>query len=186
MSSALLISDVQIDIVKNVTHGEALLERLGAAINAARAANIPVIYLAVGYRPGYPEISANNADAVRFKDAGRFQISEESTGVHPSIAPQPGDIQVPKKRVGSFTGGDLDLILRAGKIDTLVIGGISTSGSVLSTVRESADRDFAQVVLSDGCTDNDPEVHRVLTEKVFPRQAAVMTVDEWVAGLGDK
>jgi hypothetical protein len=27
-------------------------------------------------------------------------------------------------------------------------------------------------------------VHRVLTEKVFPRQTDVMTVDEWVAGLG--
>jgi hypothetical protein len=39
-------------------------------------------------------------------------------------------------------------------------------------------------VLGDACVDADPEVHRVLTEKVFPRQADVITVDEWVAGLG--
>jgi hypothetical protein len=36
------------------------------------------------------------------------------------------------------------------------------------------------VVLEDGCADLDPEVHRVLLEKVFPRQADVMTVDEWI------
>jgi hypothetical protein len=38
-------------------------------------------------------------------------------------------------------------------------------------------------VLSDACLDTDPEVHRVLVEKVFPRQAAVLTVDEWADNL---
>jgi hypothetical protein len=37
--------------------------------------------------------------------------------------------------------------------------------------------------LSDACADRDPEVHRVLTEKVFPRQAEVTTTDEWIASL---
>jgi nicotinamidase-related amidase len=69
-----------------------------------------------------------------------------------------------------------------------VLTGIATSGVVLSTLREAADRDFRLVVLSDGCLDADPEVHRVLTEKVFPRQAEVMAVADWVAtftGLHD-
>ena len=34
-------------------------------------------------------------------------------------------------------------------------------------------------VLSDCCADGDEEVHRVLTTKVFPRQADVMTQEEW-------
>ncbi|NNM95152.1 MAG: cysteine hydrolase, partial [Bacteroidia bacterium] len=38
-------------------------------------------------------------------------------------------------------------------------------------------------VLSDCCADRDEEVHRVLVEKVFPRQADVLTVDEWTAKL---
>ncbi|MFJ3659697.1 hypothetical protein ACIPPM_04430 [Streptomyces sp. NPDC090119] len=33
------------------------------------------------------------------------------------------------------------------------------------------------------CGDADPEVHRVLTGKVFPCQAEVTTVDEWISGL---
>ncbi|GGZ98555.1 hypothetical protein GCM10010371_67750 [Streptomyces subrutilus] len=36
---------------------------------------------------------------------------------------------------------------------------------------------------TDGCADADAEVHRVLTEKVFPGRAAVTTVDAWIAGL---
>src|ERR1044071_743246 len=47
---------------------------------------------------------------------------------------------------------------------------LPTSGVVLSTLREAADRDFGLTVLADACLDNDPEVHRVLTEKVFPAQ----------------
>ena len=54
---------------------------------------------------------------------------------------------------------------------------------MLSTLREAADLDFGLVVLADACADADAEVHRVLTEKVFVRQADVTTVDAWVAGL---
>jgi nicotinamidase-related amidase len=54
---------------------------------------------------------------------------------------------------------------------------------VLSTVRQAADLDFALTVLADACADGDPEAHRVLTEKVFPQQAAVMDVEQWVSSL---
>jgi nicotinamidase-related amidase len=64
-----------------------------------------------------------------------------------------------------------------------VLTGISTSGVVLSTLRQASDLDFRLAVLVDGCADPDEEVHRVLTEKVFPRQAEVLTVADWVASL---
>jgi nicotinamidase-related amidase len=53
---------------------------------------------------------------------------------------------------------------------------------VLSTLRYAADQDYQLVVLADACLDADLEVHRVLTGKVFPRQAEVRTVAEWAAG----
>jgi hypothetical protein len=52
-----------------------------------------------------------------------------------------------------------------------------------STLRQAADLDFPLCVLSDACADGDPEVHRVLTTKVFPRQADVLTVVEWATTL---
>ena len=68
-------------------------------------------------------------------------------------------------------------------LDALVLSGIATSGVVLSTLRQAADLDYQVTVLSDWCADGDEEVHRLLLDKVFPRQAAVVTTDEWVRGL---
>ena len=64
-----------------------------------------------------------------------------------------------------------------------MLAGIATSGVVLSTLRQAADLDYRLTVLADGCLDADPDVHRMLVEKVFPRQAEVVSVADWVAGL---
>ena len=88
-----------------------------------------------------------------------------------------------KRRVSAFAGSDLDVVLRSLGIDALVVTGIATSGVVLSTVRQAADMDFGLIVLSDLCVDLDPETHRVLMDKVFPRQASVVTSTEWIEGL---
>jgi nicotinamidase-related amidase len=95
------------------------------------------------------------------------------------VAPQQGDIVVIKRRVSAFTGSDLEVVLRGLGIGTLVLTGISTSGVVLSTLRQAADLDYQLVVLSDACLDLDSEVHRVLTEKIFPRQADVRATSDW-------
>jgi nicotinamidase-related amidase len=75
------------------------------------------------------------------------------------------------------------MILRAKKIDTLVLAGVATSGVVLSTTRHAADADYRIVIAGDACADRDDEVHRVLVEKVFPRQATVATTADVVAAL---
>jgi hypothetical protein len=61
--------------------------------------------------------------------------------------------------------------------------GAEVSGVVLSTLRQAADLDFGLTVPADGCLDADPEVHRVLTEKVFPMQAGITTLADWAAKL---
>lgn len=105
--------------------------------------------------------------------------SEEATMIDKSVAPRPDDLVITKKRVSAFTGSDLEVVLRSLQINHLVLSGIATSGVVLSTLREAADKDYVITVLSDCCADRDEEVHRVLTTKIFPRQAEVITVDEW-------
>ncbi len=180
--TALLMMDVQVGIVERL--GDAgLLERLAAAGDAARAAGGRVIYVTVGFRDGYPEVSPRNRAFSRISGSGAFTGGAHSE-IHPAVMPQPGDLIVTKRRVSAFTGSDLDVVLRAGGIESLVLTGISTSGVVLSTLRQAADLDFDVIVLSDGCADADDEVHRVLTEKIFPRQAEVLTVGEWTSSLG--
>jgi nicotinamidase-related amidase len=64
-----------------------------------------------------------------------------------------------------------------------VLSRFATSGVVLSTLRQAADLDFSLTVLSDGCADADAELHRVLCEKLFPRQAQVLTVAAWASAI---
>ena len=116
--------------------------------------------------------------------AHRQQASTFLVGPRPALAPEEGDLVITKRRVSAFSGSDLEVVLRSGEVQHLVLCGIATSGVVLSTLREAADKDYRLTVLSDLCFDPDPEVHRVLLEKVFVRQAEVVTSEQWLQGLG--
>ena len=179
----LLVMDVQRAIVDRFAEDGSYLDRLSGAIAAARGAGIPVVYVVIGFRPGHPEISPRNKTFSALAGAGTYFAGSPATEIHPAVAPDPADAVVTKRRVSAFTGSDLDVLLRGLGAGTLVLTGIATSGVVLSTLRQAADLDYRLVVLSDACLDADPEVHRVLTGKVFPRQATVCTVAEWAAGL---
>jgi nicotinamidase-related amidase len=178
-NSALLVMDVQPGIVERVPDREAYLSRVSAAVDAAHAKRLPVIYVVVGFRPGMPEVSARNQSFSAFK----AQESAMFTDPRPALTPAGQDVVVTKRRVSAFAGSDLDVVLRGGEIHHLVLCGIATSGVVLSTLREAADKDYQLTVLSDLCADLDPEVHSVLVEKVFPRQAQVMTGAAWAKSL---
>ena len=69
---------------------------------------------------------------------------------------------------------DLHQQLTARGIDTLILTGISTSGVVLSTLGEAADRDYRLFVLSDGVADHRDDVHDILLNTVFPSRATVI------------
>jgi nicotinamidase-related amidase len=184
-STAVLVMDLQQGVVNRFDEDAGYLTRLSAAVSAARAAGIAVIYVVVAFRLGYPEVSPRNKSFAAIAGTGRFTESDPDTRIHPAVGPAAGDVIVAKRRVSAFAGSDLDLVLRAGGVEHLVLAGIATSGVVLSTVRQAADLDYRLTVLSDGCLDGDPEVHRVLTEKVFPRQAEVTTVADWTARVGE-
>ncbi len=182
--TAVLCMDYQKDILPFATDdAPALLGRADAVLAAARAAGAQVIYVVVGFRPGYPEVSPHNAWFSQITGTGRFATTDPAGEVVAEVAPKDGDLVTVKHRVSAFAGSDLEMILRAKGVDTLVLFGISTSGVVLSTVRQAADMDFRLVVVSDCCADRDPEVHRVLTEKVLARQATVITADAATAAL---
>src|SRR5690348_15032101 len=183
--TAVLCMDFQVGIVQNFAGPDAvaLLDRTAALLDAARAARARVGYVKVGFRPSYPEVSPNNLAFSTIRSSGRFEGEAPGSEIHPRVAPHEGDFIVTKHRYGAFPGTDLDMILRANGVDTLVLAGISTSGVVLSTVRHAADADYRLVVVADCCTDPDAEVHRVLTEKVFPKQARVVDSADVIAAL---
>ena len=164
----------------------AVLDNASAILKQARQAHLPIIYVVVRFRDGYPEVSRQNKRFAGLKESGRLREGTPGAEIEARVAPQAGDIVVTKRRVGAFSTTDLESILRANNISTLAMFGISTSGVVLSTVRWAADMDYQLVVVSDACADMDDEVHRVLTEKVFPWQATVVSTRELVKAIGGK
>jgi nicotinamidase-related amidase len=177
--SALLVMDFQIPIVERYAAGrEKLLAATAASIAAARRRGMKVMYVVVGFRPGFPEISPRNRSFSRIKETGGF-----ATDIHPHVAADEHEVIVTKHRVSAFSGTDLDMILRASGVDTLVLCGIATSGVVLSTLRHAADADYRIIVLRDCCSDQDSDVHMCLMEKIFPRQAEVVDSADFVRML---
>jgi nicotinamidase-related amidase len=175
--------DVQNGIVLRFAVAEAALQPVQSAVQIARSHAIPVIFVRVALRPGYPDISPKNPSFSAIKERGGMLETDDTTQIWDGVRPMPLEVVVVKRRVSAFTGSGLEVILRAQDIDHLILCGISTSGVVLSTLRQAADQDYELTVLSDACLDSDPEVHRVLMQKIFPRQAHVQTVSEWESAL---
>lgn len=178
-NTALLVMDMQPAILANLPDSEALVENVAKAIIVARNKNIPIIYATLGFKNGASEISTNNKTFASTREHINNINFEEFTKVHPALTPQEKDIHVIKRRISAFTGSALEVVLRSKEIKHLILTGYATSGIVLSTLTEAADKDYKITVLSDGCADRDEEVHRVLTTKVFLRSADVSTIEEW-------
>jgi nicotinamidase-related amidase len=175
--NALLLMDFQTSVVPAFGGDDRLLRRIAKLSEATRDRDVDVVHVRIRLPRGLEEVGSANRV---FTEVATSLASEADTGVHPAIAPAAEDFVVVKKRVSAFSGSDLDLLLRSRRIDTLVLAGVSTSGVVLSTVRQAADLDYGIVVLADGCADNDAEVHSLLLRKIFPAQADVNSIGEWL------
>ena len=176
--TALLVMDYQNAIIGRLEDAEALLARMAHAIAVVRQHGGHIGYVRVAFDDAdFDAIPPTSQFAGLVAQTGRAMHADSpATAVHESVAPEPGDLLVRKTRVGAFSTTDLDDQLKAHDVHTLILAGISTSGVVLSTVRDAADRDYQVFVLADASADPQPGVHEFLTEKIFPRQARVITL----------
>jgi nicotinamidase-related amidase len=178
--TALLVMDYQVGIIGRIPDAEALLARAADAIAIVRGHGGHIGYVRVAFADAdYEAVPAHSHFAPLLATAGPgMHADSPATAVHDAVAPEPGDIVVRKTRVGAFSTTDLDSQLRDRGIINLILAGISTSGVLLSTVRDAADRDYRVLVLADASADPQPGVHEFLTEKIFPRQGQVITIAE--------
>jgi nicotinamidase-related amidase len=176
--TALLVMDYQNGIIPMAPNPEELLAGAREAIDLMRSHGATIGYVRVGFADASEIGGAMGKRVGGIAALEHFHADHENTQIHADVAPEDGDIVVRKIRVGPFGSTDLHEQLQERGIDTLVLAGISTSGVVLSTVRDAHDRDYRLIVLADLCADRDPEVHEVLVGKVFPGQAEVIGAGE--------
>lgn len=177
--TALLLMDFQPAIISAVPDHEELLGRARTALAWARERGVKVVFVRVAF-------TAKDYDAIPHHNKAFAAVAQNrfladggpECEIDPSLEVRPEDVCVRKTRFGAFSTTDLHDLLQDQKIDTLVVGGVSTAGVVLSSVRDAADQDYRLFVLSDATADPDPEVHRVLVTRVLPRQAEIIETSD--------
>ena len=174
--TALVMMDFQNEILSGmaVPAREQLLANAAAVLKRARQLQLPVVHITVQFEDGYPEVNMRNKSFSGMKAAGRLKKGSAGAQIAAAVAPIEGEAVLAKCRVGAFSTTPLATLLGARNATHLVLAGYATSGCVLSTVRWAADMDYQLTVVADACADGDEDVHRVLMQKVFPRQAAVV------------
>jgi nicotinamidase-related amidase len=138
-------------------HG--ILDKVNATISKARARGIPVVFVRVGFSPGYAECPAASPLFGSLKNSGALQLGTWGTELHEALNRTDADLVVTKHRVSAFYATPLEAILRSLGAQTLLLGGVATDFVVESTAREGHDRDYAVVVLEDLCGAASEEEH---------------------------
>jgi nicotinamidase-related amidase len=187
-STALILNDMINGILrtKNPDHNK-LIEESGIVQNSARLVaalrerRVPIIWIRIERRADYADAVFTLTDA--FLASGRERSpaivrgSFEAANVD-ELPVQPEDQVILKPRINPFIGTDLDLQLRARKINTILFGGYSTNGGVESGVRTARDLGYDVVVLSDCCYNVNRELHDWSLTKIMPTFARVLTSDQ--------
>jgi nicotinamidase-related amidase len=181
--TALLLLDFQQMVVSQIPNSGPLIDRVAALRDAARQARLLTIYVHVAFRAGYPEVSDHNAMFRGVKEYGLMLRDSADAEFDARLTPDKDEVTITKARVGAFRATPLDQILQARGAEVLLIAGINTSGTVLSTTRDAADRDYELIVVGDCCADPDESLHRVLIDQVLPMQASIAESGAIIAAL---
>ena len=147
------------------------------SLEKARTAGAKVGYVRVGFSPDYRECPMESPVFSGAAANGLLKLGTWDTEVVPEIAPQDGDFDIVKHRVGPFYGTHLEPILRANKIGRVYISGVSTNGVVNLGTREGHDRDFAMVVVEDCCSAASQQEHEEVIRHLSRYATITTSVD---------
>jgi maleamate amidohydrolase len=137
--------------------GRKAAEVMAALAGAARAADVPVLWTAVRFA----DESCSEAPlfAAKVPALKVFADGNPLGGFAPPLAPAPGELVVTKHYASAFAGTALAAWLASHSIDTLVIGGFSTSGCVRASALDALQHGFRPIVIRDACADRDGGPH---------------------------
>lgn len=143
--------------------------------DAARSANRPVIFTNVEYLPGGTNggLFYRKVPALKAFDAGS-PLGE----FPPGLRPESGDLVVTKQYPSAFFATGLARQLREWEIDTLVIGGFSTSGCVRASALDALQNEFAPFVVRDACADRHQAPHEANLFDLQAKYAEVVDLAE--------
>lgn len=195
-STALIVVDMQNDFIApgaplETPMGVELLPRLKKLLDHARDSGMSVIFTTHAHRRNGCDMGLFGEIYPPIRD--RVGLVDESPGIeiYPDVAPQGDEVVIKKHRYSAFFGTDLDIILRTGKIETVVVTGVTTENCCHATARDAMFNGYRVAFISDATGTYDypdvgfgsipaQEVHRVTLGVLGVSTAHVMTTDELI------
>ncbi len=145
---------------------------------AARGAGMPVIFTNVSYRPD------GSDGGVFYRKAPVLQAFTEGSPLGafpPELSPQPADRVVTKQYPSAFFATGLAEALHVEGVDTLLIGGYSTSGCVRASALDAMQHGFVPLVVREACADRHPGPHEANLFDLQAKYAEVISEAEALA-----
>jgi len=182
---ALLLIDV---VVAYLTPGSPLYDpRFEDALascerltDACRKAGVPVIFTNVSYRAG----GADGGLFYRKVPALSAFLEGSPGGAFPAtLQPEAGDVVVTKQYASAFFGTSLAGTLNTMRIDTVILGGFSTSGCVRASTLDALQHGFAPFVVAEACGDRHSGPHDANLFDLSKKYAEVVSEDQAISLL---
>ena len=133
--TALLVVDVQRDVVAPAPNRDEVVATIGSLVERARTEGAPVVWV-------------QHSDKGLARDSEGWQLVEE-------LAPAPGEAVVHKHFGDSFEATDLEEVLAAADAGSLVVCGAQTDACIRSTLHGALTRGYDTVLVADGHTTED-------------------------------
>ena len=192
--TALLIVDMQRDFCdadgaaaragRNVSATRAIVPAIGRLLHAARKAAVVVCHVGLWTLPDHASDSGPwLAQRRRSTYSSESICVAETRGADfiEELAPSPGELVVRKHRYSAFKGTDLDQLLRARRVCSCVVTGVSTNVCVESTSRDAFELDYYVVVPRDSTASWSESLAEATFANVTHRFGEVLTVDDVVS-----
>ncbi len=152
-----------------------------------RAAGLPVIWARLVLRADYGDGGLLTGELrPGLARIGGLRAGTPDVELIDEIRPAPQDFVVDKPRLSVFYGSALEAILRARRIDTLIVGGVTTSMCVETTVRDSGQRDMPTFVVRECCGDFDPKRHEAALDAIAFGFGRVISFDQATQALAQR
>jgi len=148
-------------------------------MNAFHQASLPVVLTTVIYR------SESQATVFRARVPALNLLTPESKWVKfdPRLPIAPSDLQLEKRHASGFHGTELDDWLKAKKVDSVVVTGLTTSGCVRATAVDGLQNNYRVLVPREACGDRDEQAHEANLYDLNAKYADVVSVADILASL---
>jgi len=141
-NQALLVIDVQNDVVTNAVKIEEVIANINSLVSAARLENVPVIWV-------------QHSDDYLVKGSADWEIVNE-------LNPLADEIKIYKTQPSSFEETDLADHLKSLDIDTLVITGAQTNYCINATSNAGIELGYEVTLVSDAHSTEDSETEKAI------------------------